>query len=543
MPTTTRLGLGGALALSLLACKKDPPPEAAVDPRVEKQLACERFAGEMARTMALTGQILVGALEDDPMGSEADRGRAEMNATAGRMYEDLEAKCMDWPEEVMRCLPPLGILREGCDERLAAAMEGATPAPAEIPPGPSPAWVHTLAEEPRALAVADDGTVLVVGGASEGLLLGLRDGAVAWRQEGDFAPWLRRLPTEEPTWVAGRGDAVVAFDPSTGQPRWTVTLPPDREPEDPAPTEAAEDDELDDYGDDDDYEYEYDDDQPPPLELPVAALHGSTVLVGDNQARFFRLDPARCSGGREGEASCLAALGRIPEEVLDEDARLFVLGQGRPVLWEGSDLRLFDEQWNVLAGFHPHDSLSQVTVAGDRLLLSIDDDVVELDPSRCLGRAAIGPSGWPQPGALVLADSDECEACREPPPGCRRWRVYVESLVGEAPALLDDGTVVVHDDEHTIALRDGAVRWKAITGGTGPLATDGTRILALGTGVREGDLPAVLELSPDDGHPLWQTRLGVTVPGIFYSDDFRLVLGSATLVAAYERSVVAIPLP
>ena len=48
MPTTTRLGLGGALALSLLACKKDPPPEAAVDPRVEKQQACERFAGESA---------------------------------------------------------------------------------------------------------------------------------------------------------------------------------------------------------------------------------------------------------------------------------------------------------------------------------------------------------------------------------------------------------------------------------------------------------------------------------------------------------------
>jgi hypothetical protein len=173
----------------------------------------------------------------------------------------------------------------------------------------------------------------------------------------------------------------------------------------------------------------------------------------------------------------------------------------------------------------------------------VDDEVIELDPTQCRSEAELAPSEWPQPGALVIRGSDECEECRSPPPGCRRWRSYVESVTPEAPALLSDGAVVVHAESYTLALHEGRTRWKLSTGGGGPLVTDGTRVYAFSTGLREGDAPGVLELSSTDGSLRWRTTLPVAVDDIYLSNDIRLALAGTWLAVAYETTVSVIPLP
>lgn len=513
MRATVTLLLG---LLSAGACTKSSSSSesSTQDSRSPKQRQCDRFATDMARTMTLAGQVMVTALEDDPQGAQADRGRAEMRSKGAEVYADLYGKCLEWPPEVMRCLPPLGPLKEGCDERLAAAMDGATPAATDIPAGPSPAWTATLEHDPRTLAVADDGTVLVVASTQDDAVLGLREGTIVWRMEGRFSRWLLPLPGSEPTWAVARRGEVVAFDPATGRERWVVALPPDGEDE----------------------EFSTDVSQ-----VPAAAREGERLLVGDDMARFFVVDPTRC-GAPEDRDGCVVPAGRLEGEYLDSDARLLVGPSGRRLLWETGELRAFDAQWSPQMTARAHEHLAQVLVDDDAVLLIVDDEVVELAVD-CTSAAAFGPSQWPQPGTLVFEGSDECEQCTAPPAGCRRWRTYVDSVVGEQPARLHDDTVVVHDDEHTLALRAGKTVWKTVTGGGGPLATDGRRIFAFGTGVREDDGPALLELSTTDGHPLWSSPLPFEVGDLYFTDDVHLVLGPRVLVVAFEQTIAAVPLP
>ena len=195
------------------------------------------------------------------------------------MRRELLDKCLPWPEDVIECLPPLGILKDGCEERLMAAMDGAEPPPKDVPAGPAPAWTMTLEDTPRHVAVTSDGTVLVVGAG----LMGVRDGEIAWRKDGDFAAWLLPLPGELLTWVGGAEDRVVAFDPTDGSERWSVSLSP-----------VAPDDE----------------DGEPGMRaaLKVAAPLGDGLLVGDATARFFRVDPAPCAPARGGKG----ATGPVP---------------------------------------------------------------------------------------------------------------------------------------------------------------------------------------------------------------------------------------
>lgn len=514
------------------ACKKEPPAAAAEEtPEERRKRECERFATEMARTGLVAGQVLVTALEDDP--ASASKGRDEIKAGAQQIRRELFDKCMQWPEEVMACLPPLGILKDGCEERLLAAMDGGTPPPEHVPPGPAPAWSFVLSGEPRHVAVTTDGTVLVVGDA----LVGLREGKVAWRKEGDFGGWLLPLPGEPSTWVAGLEDRVVAFDPADGRERWAATLPAVADGDDAGDGEegGAALGALS-----------------TKAHVQIATLRADGLLVGDAAARFFRVDPRRCGPSsavegkrprKDGTDACVTLDGRLPDEVLESDARLFVDANEKRYLWESGVLRAFAKDWRPLMTLRAHDVLSSVTVADGRLVLIVDDDVVELDPTQCRGEATFAPSDWPQPGAMVVREADECDECRDPPPGCRRWRVYLDDVTGEAPALASDGAVVVHHDGYTLALHDGATRWKVFTGGGGPLATDGARVLAFSTGLREDDPPGVLELAAADGSLRWRTALPVDVGQVYFSDDIRLALGGSWLALAYEQTVLAIPLP
>ncbi|MCX4244285.1 outer membrane protein assembly factor BamB family protein [Paraliomyxa miuraensis] len=523
---STALGL--ALLVASGACKKDEAATGtasteADSPETTQRRECERFATDMAQTGALAGQILVTALDDDP--ESAREGRQEMASEARKLRQQLLDKCMKWPQEVMECLPPLGVLKDGCEERLLAALDGATPPPQDVPPGPSPAWSFTLESDPRALAVADDGTVVAVAGVESNTLVALRDGKVAWRKEGDFVGWLLPLPGEPATWITAEENRVLAIDPTTGAERWTASLPV----------------ELDGEGD------EAEPSLPP---VRVAAVQDGMLLVGDDEARFFVLDPASCGAAGPGvpkPGTCVTAAGGLPDEVLESDARLLV-GAGRRLLWEDGTLRAFDAEqpkgsppdraWSPTLTLRPHDMLSHVGLHGDRLVLVIDDDVVELDAAQCRSSTDVAPSGWPQPGALRV--EDECEGCSQPPTGCRRWRAYVEDVTGESPAVLDDGVVVVNADGYTLALDEGDTRWKASTGGGGPLATDGRRVFGFSTALREDDPPGVFELDASNGHLRWRTPLPLRVGDIYSSDDIRLVQRGSWLVVCYEQTIMAL---
>jgi hypothetical protein len=437
---------------------------------------------------------------------------------------------------VMECLPPLGILKDGCEERLLAAMDGATPPPNDVAAGPAPAWSLRLEGEPRHVAVTSDGTVLVVG---EGLM-GLRNGEIAWRKDGDFEGWLVELPGEPSTWATGVEDRVVAIDPKDGSERWSATLPAVEAENEEPPEDDPDRDTIGVL-------------TPSKADVQSATRHGDGLLVGDAAARFFRVDPARCAAssdggdgkdkGKAGAGACVTADGRLPDEILESDAHLFVDANDKRYLWETGILRAFAKDWRPLMTARAHDVLSHVTMSEGRLVLIVDHDVVELDPTQCRGEATFAPSDWPQPGALALREADECDECRTPPPGCRRWRVYLDDVTGEAPALLHDGAVVVHAEGYTLALHQGTTRWKVSTGGGGPLVTDGTRVLGFSTGLREGDPPALFEVAADDGNLRWRSVLPVEVGQVYFSDDIRLALRGSWLVAAYEQTVMALPLP
>ncbi len=539
------------------ACKDAPPtPAAELTPQARQQQECERFATDMARTGLIAGQVLVTALDDDP--ASAERGRAEMKQGAQQMRRALYDRCMTWPEDVMQCLPPLGTLKDGCEEKVLAAMEGATPPPKDVPPGPAPAWRVALPSQPQHVAMSLDGTALVV--TSEGLL-GVRDGAIAWRKEGRYGAWLVPLPVEPATWVAGVEDRVVGLDPADGRERWQARLPPiegepiEGEPVEGEPIEGEPGEDGDGLGGLGGLGEK--------ALVRHAAWHADGLLVGDAEARLLRVSPARCAApeaarGAAPEASrrpapraargatpeaCITVVGRLPDEVLEEEARLLVDAKGRRYLWESGVVRALSDDWRTLMTARAHDTLSHVTVDGERLVLLVDDEVVELDPTQCRGEAPFAPSQWPQPGVMFVRDADECSDCEAPPPGCRRSRVFLDGLTSEAPALTRDGAVVVHHDGYTLALHDGAPRWKASTGGGGPLVSDGSRVLGFSTGLREGDPPGVIELGASDGALRWLTPLPVEVGDLYFGSDIHLALGGPWLAVAYQQTLLVLPLP
>ncbi|MEM9453061.1 MAG: PQQ-binding-like beta-propeller repeat protein [Myxococcota bacterium] len=499
-------------ACTLGACKKDPPPAVEQSPEAKHKRQCERFATEAAGQAVLAGQLLVTALDDDPAGAEADASRGQVRAEARGLRKELLDKCMTWPEDVMRCLSPLGMLRDGCEERVIAAMDGATPLPKEIPTGPKPSWTFSFESEPRVLELADDGTVLAVAGVESDGLVGLRDGKVVWRKAGDHARWLLPVPGSPATWVAAEENRVVAFDPSSGKERWTASLP--ALPEDDGGGMPA---------------------------VRTAAVSGQGLLVLDGEGRFFLVNPERCASppGTEG---CVEAQGQLKREYLDSDVQLHVDAAGMRYVWEDDELRVFSAQMQRLMTIGAHDGLGQVILDDPRLVLLIDGDVVVLDPTRCHSGTPVAPSGWPQPGALVLSES-ECEGCVDPPEGCRTWRSFVRDSTYDRPALLDDGTVVVHAEEYTQAIADGTVRWKVGLGGQGPLATDGRRVFGVTGGLHEGEPPALLELDPTTGMPRWQSPLSVEDGASIYGDDVRLVQGKGWLVASAQQTLTALKLP
>lgn len=505
-----------ACLVAVVACKKDEPASSSStteqSPAAKKKAKCDAFAEQMTKTAAMAGKMLVAALDEDGKGlSESEQ--KEVDVEADELRKDLAEKCLDWPEETMECLSPMAMMREGCEERILAAIEGATAMPSEIAAGPKVEWSFTFESQPRHLAVADDGTVLALAGVESNEIIALRDGTVAWRKEGDFDPWL--VPLGEGVFVAAERDELVAFSATDGARRWSASLPP--LPEDEGGSVP---------------------------DIKVAAkTMGSRLLVGDGEARFFTVEPKGCE--KPGSIiTCVSTAGRLDDEMLDGDARLYVDADDRRYLWEDTTVRIFDGRWTRQATIRAHDDLDQVRLDGDRLALVTDGDVVELIPSKCQAEARFAVSGWPQPGALVYRDADECSDCGSPPAGCRRWRAYVEDVSSEVFARLGDGTLVVHNDEITRAFDDeGKQRWALAANFGGPLVGKGDRVFGFSTGTGETASVSILELDGKTGLPRWKTSLALEIGEMYYSDDIQLALSPSMLAVGYEQTVMALKLP
>ncbi|MDC0720264.1 PQQ-binding-like beta-propeller repeat protein [Nannocystis bainbridge] len=510
-----RLPLASLLTL-LAACGRDPepPPRAAdatapapSDPRRER---CTAVAEESARLGKITGAVLTVALADRPAERDLAGEGKKLAAAGDAIGREMFAECMQWPDAVIACLGPLDRLKPGCAATLDAAFGTADAVlPADIPAGPPPAWSLKLPAKPEALAVAPDGAVLAI---VERALVGVRDGAIAWQKLDGLRPWV--LVTAGVGVVAQR-DRVLAIDPSNGRELWSVALP-----------SIPDADEFDD-----------------PPSAVIAADASDGLWLGDNAARFFRLHPPRCtrSTAKRAAPGCLVAAGALVEETLDEDALLSVTADGRRILRESGVVRMFDGDGANLLDARAHEHGAAFTLGPAGLALVIDNDVVLLDPDRC-GGDAFAPSGWPQPGQLFARELDECPDCPAPPPGCRRWRRFVDSMGSDAPALGDDGTALVHThDGFTRALRLGDEAWKTATGGEGPLLSLGDRALGASTGLAEGDPLALFELAIADGKYLWRTPLPDA--GTNDVDDVVLLAGHGWLIAGFDETLVALQRP
>jgi hypothetical protein len=478
--------------------------------RPRRRRRCAAFAAEGARTAKIAGAALHVALGDRST-VNAQAGR-ELAAAGEQVEREMAAKCMQWPTEVIDCLGPFGALKDGCEEALATAMGTAEPKlPADIPAGPAQAWSVTLAAKPQALAVADDGAVLAV---IEGQLLAVRDGAIAWRGPEALQAW---LVVTAGVVVVARGERVIGVDINDGGERWAVELPRVVVADEFASAPVA----------------------------VVAAGAGDEVWIGDRDARWFRVRPDRCARGtsRRPAAGCLIAAGELVDEELDSEARLVVDAAGRRALHEYGVVRMFDADWRTTLTARGRDHLGAVTLASTGLVVVVDDEVVVLDPERC-GGEPFAPSKWPQPGVLYARDGDECPECVKPPAGCRQWRVFVEGVDGARPAVGDDGTVAVNVDSTTLGLRDGAVVWRTVTGGSGGLLRVGDSLIGVSAGLEDDDPMALFELGAADGAHRWRSPLTVAVPGsLFSTDDVVLARGGGWLIAGFGATIAAVQWP
>lgn len=487
----------------------DTPAPTAAELRRER---CSAFAEEAARTARMTGAVLEVALTDrSKWNAQTGQGLAGMGDEVGRAMIE---QCMQWPDDVIDCLGVFGALKSGCDEKLAAVLGGGeedeAKFAADIPAGPAPTWSLALADKPTALAVADDGTVLAL---VDRQIVGVRGGAVVWRSLAELRSFL--IVTAGVAVVAD-GARVIAVDPVDGSERWSVALPP--------------------LPDADEYTG-----APWP---EIAALAGDGGLwIGDNEARFFRVVPDRCARNTANKPAkgCLVAAGALIDETLDSDARLVIDADGRRALHEFGVVRMFDERWTTTLTARAHDHFGGMTLAPMGLTMVVDDDVVVVDPANCSGEP-FAPSGWPQPGQLHIGD--ECGDCVAAPPGCRRWRMFVEGVASAAPVVAADGAVIVNADAYTRSLRDGAEVWRTVTAGGGKLLRVGDGVIGVSTGLAEEDPLALFELDIADGEHRWRTQLAVTTEGsMYFSDDVLLAYGGGWIVAGYRENIAAVQRP
>lgn len=510
--STVRVAIASLL---LVGCtRSDPPADAAPvdDPAARRRERCESLARESAQLARLGGAAVVVALGGAGDAQATEKAGESLTAASEQAAREVVARCMTWPDDVIDCLGLFGALDDECEDKLAAALGVAVSRPPkDLPAGPAPAWSLALDEAPAQLLIARDGTLLA---RVDRRLVAVRDGAIAWRlaDEADAIEALLLEETDAPAVLVARGDRLASVAVADGRERWSVALPPHPDEFETATARTV----ARDPGD-------------------------ASYLVGDSAARFYRLRPGRCAAKKPAK-SCLTPAGRLDDEVFEEEARLVLTDDGRRLLREPGLFRIFDAEWRAQLDARAHDGLGTAVLTPDGVVALIDSDVVALDPARC-GSEPFAPSAWPQPGRLHSRELDLCPECAAPPSGCRRWRVYVDDLDDERPALLESGAVVVQAEGVTLALADGRTLWKTTTGGAGPLLRLGDLVYGVSTGLEEDDPIAVFALSAADGAHRWRTPLPDLRVDSFYSlDEIVLAHGGGWLVAGYRGKLAAFEL-
>jgi outer membrane protein assembly factor BamB len=470
-----------------------PPPEASSPTEIaqpDRRAQCEQLARDAATGASIGIKLWLLALADGSPDSS--------------VRSDVVAQCLTWSEETLECLSsPLAALGDDCQDRIAE-LTGQAVAPRDIPMGPGVAWRTTLPNKALDLRIAADGKVVVLfeqpTADGPGLeLLALATGDVVWRKRLEAGT---RLVSEslDPL-VRWRTNEIGALDLVSGSVRWTTWLPDD-------PDELG------------------------PPSIRAVAIAPSGWVIADSEARFFGLSSSACASKG---SSCWNALGRLSDETLD-GVELRVQGDS---VWihELDALRAF-----ALGDLTPrfsaraHDSVGWVVDHPQGIATLIDDHVMVLDTMGCASAGPVIPWSWPQPGL------DECTGCEQPPPGCVKWRIHVRDVDATArPAVLDDGTIVVHDDRgFTRGLRDGEIAWSTATRGIGPTLCHADELLVLSTGFSEGDRLAIRGLSGVDGRHRFETPLPFSVDELVVSTDDFLFASAGNLVAVAHRTQLAI---
>ncbi len=502
-------------ALLLCSCKGAPKEQADATSDAGKASRCEAIAkktGNMA--LAVTGALSLAA-ENDAKALQASQAEAKAELTG--VVAELRERCMTWPDRTLKCLDsPLWAAghRDECERAVAEAMGEPLP-PTDVEAGPSPSWTYTFPGDPEPLLTRDGGWMLArtheyrsdddpAGGVSKHWLTAVRDGAKLWEQE--------RFVSAQILDLGAQGIGVLAsgslelLDPETGPPRRVIELTGKEQP---------------------DFDAEYDS---APSIATFAPHPDGGLMLGDEDARFYRAD----------DEGTITLLGQLNDEMLDSDARLFVRG-GRTWLWEGYDLRAFDDAWKTSVNLGARESLSAVQFADGHLLLLIDDEVVRVDPAQCGGTRPIAVSQWPHRGDMRFGDEDECEGCIRPPAGCVVWRAHVRDISHEPMASLAGG-VVVNDSTQTMLLRDGAPAWKSATAAGGPTAV-GSAVYVVSPGNEEDAATKLWALDPGSGAPQWVSTLPAQNDSWMYStDDIHVQTRGAWLYAGFESSVSAFEL-
>ncbi|MEM6996346.1 MAG: hypothetical protein AAF721_37915, partial [Myxococcota bacterium] len=149
------------------------------------------------------------------------------------------------------------------------------------------------------------------------------------------------------------------------------------------PTESAIEPEVDPEADpDDDFDF------PPEIPSPATIVRRDDHwLIGDSEARFVKLSAGAC-----GKGECLEVVGALPEEYFDRDTVIRPLPDGTLLLWEEQTLRHLGADLSVRFEARGRDALDGVVVTpSGKTFVSIDDDLLELDLTRCASRRPFAP--------------------------------------------------------------------------------------------------------------------------------------------------------
>lgn len=171
--------------------------------------------------------------------------------------------------------------------------------------------------------------------------------------------------------------------------------------------------------------------------------------------------------------------------------------------------------------------------AAGRVLYRVDDDLTVRWRVQFGGKVYSAPAVMDDGTVVVGCQDDRVYAVS--PDGQMRWQVATGGDVDATPALGDDGTVYVgSDDGHVYAIApDGRLRWRVALGGyirAGVALTLDHALVA----VTYGPHPRVVKLGLDDGHTLWS----VAVQGPPTAD---YGIASAPLVDADNAVAVGTP--